>query len=80
MENIDLGTWLLQQAPVIVVMGVVIYWLANRLVKAEEQKDTLSRDVIKITTLWEGKYDENNGKDEQIIQLLTEIKTIVSTR
>lgn len=78
MENIEIGKWLLQQAPVVVVMGVVIWWLAKRLMKAEEEKDTLSRDVVKLTTIWEEKYEHNNGKEEQIIQLLTEIKTIVS--
>ena len=80
MENIEIGTWLLQQSPVIVVMGVVIWWLSKRLVKAEEEKDTLSKDVVKLTTIWENKYEDNNGKEDQIIQLLTEIKTIVSNR
>ena len=79
-ENTDLWTWLIQQSPVIVVMGVVIYWLSQRLVKAEEQKETLSRDVIKLSTLWEEKVDKNSDKEVQIIQLLTEIKTIVSQK
>ena len=76
----DIGGWLLQQAPVIVVMGVVIYWLANRLVKSEDQKDVLSRDVVKLTTIWEEKYEAENGKEEKIIQLLSDIKTIVSQK
>jgi hypothetical protein len=70
--------WLLQQSPIIVVMGIVIWWLAKRLEKAQDDKDTLSKDVVKITALWEEKYQKESNKDEKIIELLTEIKTIVS--
>jgi len=76
----DLWTWLAQQAPVIVVMGIVIYWLAGRLVKSEDQKDTLSRDVVKLTTLFEERVDKGSERESQIIQLLNEIKTIVSQK
>lgn len=75
----DISTWLVEQAPVIVVMGVVIYWLANRLEKAEDDKDTLSKDVVKLTTIWEQKYENHEDKGQEIIQLLNEIKSIVST-
>ena len=71
-------TWLLQQAPVIVVLGVVIWWLAKRLEKVEEQKETLSKDVIKLSTLWEEKVDKNSEKESQIIELLREIKGLVT--
>lgn len=76
----EVTTWLLQQSPVIVVMGIVIWWLAKRLEKAQEDKDTLSKDVVKLTTIWEEKYEKEANKEEQIIQLLTEIKVIVSTK
>ena len=74
MQNIEIGQWLLQQAPVVVVMGVVIWWLAKRLEKCSDEKDILSKDVVKLTTLWEEKSDSH--KDE-IITLLREIKDIV---
>lgn len=80
MENIEIGTWLLQQAPVIVVMGVVIWWLAKRLVKSEDEKDLLSKDVIKISTLWEAKADKMDDNKDEILKLLTEIKQIVSSK
>jgi len=73
----DLWTWLANQAPVIVVMGIVIYWLANRLVRSEDQKDLLSKDVVKLSTLWEDKVDKGSERENQIIQLLNEIKSIV---
>jgi len=79
-SNIEIGSWLLQQAPVIVVMGVVIWWLAKRLVKAEDEKDLLSKDVIKISTLWESKADKMDGSKEEILKLLAEIKQIVSSK
>lgn len=80
MGQTELWTWLIQQAPVVVVMGVVIYWLSTRLTKAQDEKDILSRDVVKLTTIWEEKYQDNNHKEEEIIKLLTEIKTIVERK
>jgi len=76
----EITTWLLQQAPVVAVMGVVIYWLAKRLEKAQDDKDLLSKDVVKLTTIWEEKYQNESNKEEKIITLLTEIKTIVSSK
>lgn len=83
-EGVNIGAWLLEQAPVIVVMGVVIWWLAKRLVKSESEKDEMSKDVIKITTLWEMKAnkmdeDEKTTKKEILI-LLQEIKTSLLTK
>ena len=80
MENIEIGAWLLQQAPVIVVMGVVIWWLAKRLVKSEDEKDLLSKDVIKISTLWEAKADKMDDNKDEILKLLTEIKQLISSK
>jgi hypothetical protein len=72
-------------------MGAAIYWLANRLKKAENDKDELAKDVIKLTTLWEEKSDkldvkseklgeENTKVNEKILVLLREIKMIVIER
>jgi hypothetical protein len=65
--------------------------LADRLKKAENDKDELAKDVIKLTTLWEEKSDkldvkseklgEKNTKvNEEILVLLREIKMIVIER
>ena len=80
MESTNIWEWLIQQSPVIVVMGIVIYWLSKRLVKSEEMKDVLSRDVVKLTTIWEEKYQNESGNKDEILRLLNEIKIIVSTR
>jgi cytochrome c-type biogenesis protein CcmH/NrfF len=78
MPEAQVGSWLLEQAPVIVVMGIVIWWLAKRLVKSETEKDEMAKDVIKITTLWESKADKMSDEDEatkrEIISLLHDIK------
>lgn len=84
-------SWLVQQAPVVVVMGAAIWWLAKKLNKAEDDKDEMAKDVIKLTALWEEKSDkidaksekvnEHNAKvNEQILELLREIKIIVSKK
>ena len=78
-EGANVGGWLLEQAPVIVVMGVVIWWLAKRLVKSESEKDEMSKEVIKITTLWELKANKMDEEDKttkkEILSLLQEIKS-----
>jgi len=78
----SISEWLLNQAPVIVVLGGVIYWLQAKLGKAETDKDSLARDVIKLTTLWEEKnntVENNTAKIEgKILDLLREIKNLVS--
>jgi len=83
MEN-GLLNWLLEQAPVIVVMGVAIWWLAKRLVKSEEEKDSLANSVIKITTLWEAKASELGEDDknfkEDVLFSLKEIKLLLKNK
>lgn len=78
---ISIGAWLIEQAPVIVLMGVVIYWLANRLIKSEAEKDELAKDVIKVATLWEEKSDKlgdaSEKTKEQMLELLRDIKMLV---
>jgi uncharacterized protein YgfB (UPF0149 family) len=81
--GIEIGMWLLEQAPVIVLMGVVIVWLARRLSKSEKEKDELAKDVIKLATLWEeksDKMDDNADKaKEQILEFLRDIKMLVKS-
>ncbi len=78
-EGVNVGSWLLEQAPVIVVMGIVIWWLAKRLVKSESEKDEMAKEVIKITTLWELKANKMDEEDKttkkEILSLLQEIKS-----
>jgi hypothetical protein len=78
---VEIGKWLLEQAPVIVLMGVVIFWLAKRLSQSEKEKDDLAKEVIKLATLWEeksDKLDESGDKaKEQILEFLRDIKMLV---
>tara|TARA_R110000796_G_scaffold34373_4_gene88843 strand:- start:1021 stop:1266 length:246 start_codon:yes stop_codon:yes gene_type:complete len=74
----ELTKWIFEQLGTIIVMGVAIFWLSKRLVKAEDEKDKLSQDVIKLTTLWESKANNLSEGDkefkEKILTLLIEIK------
>ena len=78
----ELGPWLLEQAPLTVVMGTVIWWLSQRLSKAEKEKDEISREVIKLATLWERKTEKSEEDDDvlkqQILKSLDEIKTLLN--
>lgn len=77
-------TWLLQQAPVVVVMGVVIWWLAKQLTKKDKLVSELSKEVIKLTTLWETKSeqlsDNTSEGHEEVLRLLKEIRKLLIER
>jgi len=82
-----ISSWLFEQAPVIVVLGIVIWWLAKRLTKAEDEKDKLAASVIKLTTLWETKATELGQESEEAKQfrkealdLLKEIKITLDNK
>jgi hypothetical protein len=55
-------------------MGVIIWWLAKRYEKAENDKSELAKDVIKLTVAYETKLDSDKEKDREIKQLLSEIR------
>lgn len=65
---------LLQQSPMIVFMGVVVWWLQKRYVDSEKEKSDLAKDVIKITYLWEQKYSKEDVKSQKIFELLSDIR------
>jgi hypothetical protein len=82
-------TWLLEQAPVVVILGVVIWWLQKKYTKAIDDKDSLAKEVIKLTTLWEEKSDKleersekmgdkNEKFSELVLELLRDIKALVT--
>jgi DNA-binding transcriptional regulator YhcF (GntR family) len=72
-----IANWLLEQAGLVTVMGVVIYWLAKRYEKAEQDKSDLAKEVIKLTVAYETKLDSDKEKDNEIKALLTEIRDTV---
>lgn len=78
--------WLIEQAPLIVVLGIVIYWLQGRLKESETEKKELAKDVNDLIGMWErsAKKMSDDNKDEsnvkqKILSMLTEIKTILNT-
>jgi hypothetical protein len=66
--------WLFQQTPTIVLLGFALYWMAKRYTKSEDEKSKLAQDVIKITVLWETKYNQDSDNDKEIKSLLLEIR------
>lgn len=57
--------WLLEQAPVIIVMGIGITWLAKKLTKSEQEKQDLAKEVVKSMTNWEAKATKLGEIDEK---------------
>jgi hypothetical protein len=81
----EITKWLVEQMGMVVIMAVVIWWLAKRLVNAEKAKDKLSQDVIKLTAMWETKAssmtddkEEDLKHKEEILRILSEIKGMLS--
>tara|TARA_Y100001937_G_scaffold128444_1_gene204679 strand:+ start:893 stop:1153 length:261 start_codon:yes stop_codon:yes gene_type:complete len=81
----EITQWLVEQIGMVVIMAVVIWWLAKRLVNAEKVKDKLSEDVIKLTAMWETKAssmtedkEEDLKHKEEILRLLSEIKGMLN--
>lgn len=70
----NLMSWLLQQSPVIIIMGIVIYWLAKRYERSENDKSELAKEVIKLTVAYETKLDSDKEKDAEIKAILIEIR------
>lgn len=77
MEELNALKWLFQQTPLVIACGIAIWWLVKKLERSEEKKDKISEDVVKLTVLWTEKSDSDGAKDEEIKQLLLEIREIV---
>tara|TARA_R110000772_G_scaffold33142_2_gene80791 strand:+ start:112 stop:396 length:285 start_codon:yes stop_codon:yes gene_type:complete len=69
--------WLVQQLPVVVVMGVMIWWLTKRLEKIETEKNTLAENMIKLTSLYEAKIDKTEILNEKIVDSLSRIIDLI---
>ena len=82
MGTLGFSEWLIQQAPVIVVMGVAIYWLAKAYQGERKRNRNLSDKVVELCTLWEHKAGQINEieseRSKQIIALLIEIKSLIN--
>ena len=77
-------TWLLQQAPVVVVMGVTIWWLAKQLLAKDKLVSDLSKEVIKLSTLWETKSeqlsDNTSERYDEVVRILKEVRSLLINR
>lgn len=83
-SNVDIWTWLIQQSPVIVVMGVVIWWLAKKYTDKDRQLETLAKDFIQLSVKWHDWLEKGltaNKEDAQkILEKLDEIRAIVERK
>lgn len=69
--------WLLQQAPVIIVMGVVIWWLAKRYESSEKDKTELAKEFIKLMVSVESKMDLDKYDNSEIKNQLNKLIDLV---
>lgn len=81
MVNVDLWQWVIQQAPVIVVMGVVIWWLSKRYSDKDKQLESLAKDFIQLSVKWHDWLEKgltaNKDDAQKIIEKLDEIHDII---
>lgn len=69
--------WLLQQAPVIIVMGVVIWWLAKRYESSEKDKTELAKEFIQLMVSVESKMDLDKYDNSEIKNQLKKLIDLV---
>lgn len=84
----EIGTsWITGQIPLVTAFGFAVFWLIKRIDVKEaiiKDKDSqlldLSKDVIKVATLWEENKKDPANKEFQnkVLFLLEEVKTIVN--
>lgn len=86
MEELSMG-WIAQQGALVISFSFAIWWLVKKLDVKEntiQEKDKqlldLSKDVIKVATLWEENKKDPSNKEFQlkVIGLLEEVKDIVN--
>lgn len=70
----SLMNWLINQGATVTVLGIIIYVLYKRYDKSEEEKNQLSKDVIKLTTLYETKTEIDRQANIEVKSLLAEIR------
>lgn len=83
-QTFDISSFLSQQIPVVVVMGIVIYWLQKRYTAKDEQLEKLANGFIEVSTKWhdwiQAGHNSNKAEAEKILEKLEEIKEIVEKR
>ncbi len=83
-SELSISTWLMQQAPVVIVLGVVIYWLQKRYVAKDLQLEKLSIGFIEVSTKWhdwiQAGHNSNKAEADRIMEKLDEIKHIIEKR
>lgn len=80
-EN-SLLEWLLLQAPVVIVMGVGIWWLARRytditekLEKSQDEKASMAQDMIEfVKIIKEDRDKEKYEKDREMLEIMRDIQ------
>lgn len=82
MGETSLLDWLLLQAPVVVVMGIVIWWLQKRYVNttaklevSQDQKASMAQDMIEfIKIIKEDRDKEKYEKDKEMLSIMRDIQ------
>ncbi len=76
----EITDWLLKQIPVIVVMGVVIYYMykyikAKDVIIAAKDEATMkmAEKVLTVASLWDVKSDLNTKEHEKILLGLSDL-------
>lgn len=69
--------YLLQQAPVIVLMGLALYWVVKRLEKKETEMNDMSKEFIKVISDYQTMASRDIDTDREIRDLLKEIRDYV---
>ena len=77
METGSILEILLKQSPLIGLLGFMLYKIWSAYTLEKEKKDAMAEALIKITTLWEEKYNKESQNEVEIKQFMTEIREFI---
>lgn len=69
--------YLIQQGPVIVLMGLALYWVIKRLEKKEIEMNDMSKEFIKVISDYQTIANRDLETDREIREILKEIRDYV---
>lgn len=73
----DLIQILLKQTPTIALLGYICWTVWKAYLAEKDKKDALSDAVVKITLLWEEKYNKTTLEQREILELMKEIREFI---
>jgi len=68
---------LINQSPLIAVLGYMLYKIWDAFLKEKDKKDTMAEALIKLTQSWEDRYSKESTDEREIKEFMKEIRELI---